>query len=264
MNQQHKELSDANVKRLNRTRRTEPLTDLLERKITAYVAAASAAGVASLTLAPAANAAPVCKSFNVELTFTQTFGFNPAGQGIAPINIAQSYETFSTLTNTGSNKGFFTPNVPGAEAVISSKGFVARLQSGASIGPAAKFGKGVGYGLIFTYTPISGATSQHHVGNLRFGQTNYFGFKFLISGQVHYGWVRMRSVIVQVNRSPSIVTSISAYGYEASPNTAIRVGSCTSTGESSAGSQDKNAVPDQRTPSLGMLALGALRLPRQK
>jgi hypothetical protein len=249
-------------KRAGRSRTPAKLSRPLENRMTAYALAATAAGVATLALVTPAEAAPVCKNLSAALNYTATFAFNPAHQPIAPFNVAQSYHTFSTLTSTGINRGFFTRNLPGAEAVVSSKGFVADLASGASIGPGARFGKGAGYGLIFTYTPSQGVSSQRHLGNLRFGQTNYFGFKFLISGQQHYGWVRLESTIVKGGRTPSIDTKIMAYGYESTPNTAILAGSCTAAGLANAtdsapsairASGDEIAANDG---SLGALALG--------
>src|SRR6202011_5885950 len=203
-----------------------------ENAIAAYALAAGAAGVATLALVTPAEATPVCKTLSAELTYTATFAFDPANQPVAPFNIAQSYHTFSTLTSTGVNRGFFTRNLPGAEVVVSSKGLVTDLALGARIGPGGQFGKGRSYGLIFTFTPNSGATSHHHRGNLRFSQTNYFGFRFLISDQAHYGWVRLESTIIRGGRTPSIDTKIMAYGYESTPNAAILAGSCSAIGES--------------------------------
>jgi hypothetical protein len=257
-------------KRRDRSRMPANLSKPIEHSIAAYALAASAAGVATLALVTPAEAAPVCKNLSAALNYTATFAFNPAHQSIAPFNVAQSYHTFSTLTSTGINRGFFTPNLRGAEAVVSSKGFIADLASGASIGSGARFGKGAGYGLIFTYTPSQGVSSRRHFGNLRFGQTNYFGFKFLISGQPHYGWVRLESTIVKGGRTPSIDTKIMAYGYESSPNTAILAGSCAAASrENAAGSTPSNqrVKADEMTAnnapaaSLGTLALGAQGLP---
>ena len=241
-----------------RSRVPASLSRALESRIGAYALAASAAGVATLALVTPAEAAPVCKNPNALLTFTATFGLNLANQPLAAFNVAQSYHTFSTHTSTGINRGFFTPNLPGAEAVVSSKGMVADLASGANIGPGGRFGRGATYGLIFTFIPGYGATSQHHLGNLRFGQKNYFGFKFLSSGQPHYGWVRVESGIVRGGtRTPWVATTISAYGYESAPNTAIPAGSCTAGNATAAG---------EPAPTLGVLALGApgLNLWRRK
>lgn len=238
-----------------RSKTPATLSSRLENNIGAYALAASAAGVAALALVAPAEAAPVCKTPNVVLTYTATFGLDPAGQLAAAFNVAQSYHTFSTHTSTGVNRGFFTPNLPGAEAVVSSKGLVADLASGANIGPGGQFGRGATYGLIFTFIPAYGATSQHHLGNLRFGRTNYFGFKFLNSGEAHYGWLRIESKIIRGRRTPSVATRIVAYGYESSPNTAILAGSCTVASAATAGDSAPVA-------SLGTLALGAQGLPR--
>ena len=255
------------------------LSKPLENGIAAYALAAGATGVAVLACSFPAEAAPVCKNLSVELSYTANFPFNPANQLIAPFNLAQSYHTFSTHTNTGVNRGFFARNLPGAEALVSSKGLVAGVATGASIGPAARFGKGASYGLIFTFTPSYGATSRHHRGNLQFGQTNYFGFKFLVAAKSHYGWVRLESTIVS-GRTPSIRTKIMEYGYESNPDTAILAGSCGSAAQSTGGPADskgkvsENEIPmteiptvmigkdtDAQPASLGQLALGALAIP---
>lgn len=229
----------------------------LENRLTAYALGASAAGVAVLACSLPAEAAPVCKNLSVELSYTATFPLNPAGQSIAPLNIAQSYHTFSSHTNTGINRGFFARNLPGAGAVVSSKSLVADLASGASVGPGARFAKGASYGLIFTFTPSYGATSRHHRGNLQFGQTNYFGFKFLVAGNLHYGWVRLESSIVS-GHTPSIRTKVMEYGYESTPDTTILAGSCSSASNRRVSANEARMMGETPQPfSLGVLALGA-------
>jgi hypothetical protein len=254
--------------RVKKTRTPAKLSAPLENIIAAYALAAGAAGVTALALVTPAAAAPVCKTLSVKLSYTATFAFDPASQAIAPFNIAQSYHTFSTHTSSGVNRGFFTRNLPGAEVTVSSKGLVADLPPGERIGPGGQFGKGRSYGLIFTFTPSSGATSHHHRGNLHFGQTNYFGFRFPISGQTHYGWVRLESTIVRGGRTPSIDTKIMESGYESTPDMAIHAGSCSAVAESArpdstASSGIVSVAGTERTDnatqpaSLGTLALGA-------
>jgi hypothetical protein len=256
----------------SRSRMPARLSQALENSIGGYVLAATTAGVATLALAIPAEGAPVCKNLSAVLNYTATFAFSPARQSVAPFNVAQSFHTFSTLTSTGINRGFFTPNLPGAEMALSSKGMVSGLASGAKIGPGGRFGRGAMYGLIFTFIPDYGATSQHHLGNLRFGQTNYFGFKFLASGQAHYGWLRMESKIVRGRSTPSVETNIMAYGYESTPNTGIPAGSCTAaaSGPTAVGSAPSGdnadasevSADDVAQPAvLGALALGAQGIP---
>jgi len=252
-----------------RSRMPAKLSKALENSMGAYAMAATATGVATLALIIPAEAAPVCKNPNELLTRTATFGLTHANQPVAAFNVAQSYHTFSTHTSTGINRGFFTRNLPGAEVAVSSKGLVADLASGASVGPGARFGDGASYGLIFTFIPAYGATLNHHRGNLQFGRKNYFGFKFLVSGQAHYGWVRIESKIVKGIRSPYVETNIRAYAYESDPNTAILAGSCTAVSEaraedsapSSDGARAGENVTNDVPASLGMLALGAQGIP---
>ncbi|SRR5579872_136306 len=246
------------------TRARAQLAVKIEQNLKTYALAASAAGVAVLACNAPAEAAPVCKTVDALMVFTATFGLSPANQLVPALNLAQSYHTFSTHTSTGINRGFFTRNVPGAQPVVTSNGLVAALASGANIGPGGQFGDGVSYGLIFTFIPDYGATTNHHRGNVEFGKTNFLGFKFLISGQAHYGWVSLVSTIVKRNsRTPHVNTEIVAYGYESTPNTAIAAGSC---GTSSHATRVEGSHGAAETASIGALALGAQGIPawRQK
>ena len=78
----------------------------------------------------------------------------------------------------------------------------------------------------------------------------YLGFKFLINGQVHYGWAR-----VSVTNSIRTVV-LTGYAYETTPNTNIIEGHIS-------GSSADNLMPvDLLAPvpqpaSIGMLARGA-------
>jgi len=133
------------------------------------------------------------RSWNLAVTLpgTDTYSLNPANQRFGPFNIAHTFDNISSLTTNFWNRGFLTPNSARAVELLAANGFPAALTSFASIGPRGDFGKGNFYGMLFSFGPQNGGTRKHHQGNFQFGQINYFGFKFAIAGEDHYGWVRI-------------------------------------------------------------------------
>jgi hypothetical protein len=265
-----------------RTRKPSKLPQPLHRHLNSYASAASAAGVALLACSLPAGATPVCKNLAVTLTGTETYSLNPGGQQFAPFNIAQTFDNLSSLTFAFWNRGFLTPNSARAAELLGTQGLPAALASGASIGPGGRFGKGKSYGMLFSFGPLNGGTKKHHQGNFQFGQTNYFGFRFSISGEDHYGWVRLKVTFGNGFDGTATLIHIRGSGYETTPNTAIHAGQCSSGLPSAlASSKDsgtRSATPEirqnapsdsdsiSRSASLGLLALGAcgLRLWRRK
>jgi hypothetical protein len=271
-----------------RARKPSKLSEPLHRHLNGYALAASAAGVTLLACSLPAGAVPVCKNFAVTLTGTDTYSFNPARQQFAPFNIAQTFDNISSLTFAFWNRGFLTPNSARAMELLGANGFPVALASGASIGPGGHFGKAKSYGMLFSYGPLNGGTKKRHQGNFQFGQINYFGFRFSISGEDHYGWVRLKVTFGPGFDGTATYIHIRGSGYETTPNTAIHAGQCSSESSLSAlpisdeheirsvksevqqnGSIASTASPISRISrfaSLGLLALGAcgLRLWRRK
>lgn len=244
--------------------RTE--TSEFQRRLAAYCLSASAAGVAALACSLNAEAAPICKSPSISL-FQQSVPVNPAGLRVAPFELADTFNNVSSETGAAGNRGFFTPNAPLASALLAANGFPADLPSGASIGPGGSFGKGREYGLLFTYTSFYGNRKKHHRGNFQFGQDNYFGFKFAISGQTHYGWLRLEVSFGPGLDGVATTIHLREYAYESNPNTAILAGSCSQSDSPAVGTDLRGNASDQAatssaksraTPaSLGVLASGA-------
>jgi hypothetical protein len=261
-------------KRAASARQPIALSTSLDRRLSGYALAAGAAGVALLACsAPVAEAAPVCKTLSAQLFRAAAYPINPAGQAIAPFNLGQStvlytaygYSTFSANWN----RAFIAPNSLGAKVLLDSSGFPADVASGAAIGPGGNFGKGASYGLMFTYGkgpgPKSGAgTLSRHKGNFNFQQANLFGFEFAQSGQIHFGWVRMKAKVQLYQGYKRTQISVIESGYESAANTAIAAGSCTSGqgAKADSGQGLTEAAPRPSVPSagLGRLAMGSAGL----
>ena len=253
-------------------------------RLNAYALSASAAGVATLACSIPADAAPACKMLSVDLLGNETYAFNPADQEIAPFNIAQTFVDVSSLSLAFWNRGFFTPNLPGAEVLLGANAIPAELPAGAVIGSSAQFGKGRSYGLLFTYGPSGGGTMSRHRGNLKFSRINYLGFKIVFRGKPHYGWLRLKVTFYNGPfQTKDTRTAIQKYGWETTPGKPITAGSCSGPERSASaatllddGSESAASGPVASSPvasivpqgsetpqvgSLGMLAIGAAGIP---
>jgi hypothetical protein len=249
-----------------RTKTPPRLSESMTRALNGYALAAAAAGVSVLACAAPAEGAPVCGTLSVTLKHVDTIPFNPAGQAVAPFNVAQTtFSYFLATTGVSSlrwwNRAFFTPNSGPAKVLLGANNLPADLQSGSVIGPGGEFGKPGSYGLLFTYgkgnlSAHGGGNKSKHRGNLNLQEDSYVGFQFSQSGEVHYGWLRL-SVAFHGKSIKDTLLNLLNYGYESTPDTAINAGSC---GGSDAAPPEKGEVSDAG--GLGMLALGSAGMPR--
>jgi hypothetical protein len=227
-------------------RKSADLAEPLVRHLNGYRLAASAAGVAMLACTTPANASPVCGTLTLTFSATETFAFNPAHEKVAPFNIAQTYNEVSSHPGSRIIRAFFTPNTPDGKPLLNANKFPAYVASGANIGPGGHFGTPKSYGLLFQYN-----YSNRIKGPFSSGQVGYVGFEFSESAQTHYGWIRIQMVRGGFGNYPSL--TVSEYGYESSPNTAIAAGNCTAAPTAARPAATKASAPA----SLGLLALGA-------
>jgi hypothetical protein len=226
-------------------RTTVPINSRLNQRLTAYVAAASAAG--------AAFAVPQAEA-KVVYTPTQT-----TIVGATPIDLNHDgTPDFSIGFHTLSKALVLEvgPAVKGNEILLGKNREVAVGIFGQPVGPGEKFAASTGnygwmimadagsYSVTWFFGPWANATNR------------YLGFKFNINGEAHYGWARL-TVGDYLHSNTAIV--LTGYAYETQPNTKII------DGHLSDGTADNFAPADPLAPapqpaSLGMLARGADRL----
>lgn len=248
------------------SRKVVSLPDSVRQRLHPYTLAAAAAGVTMLALAPPGEA---------EIIYT------PANQQISPGGEGGSLHYALDLTGDGTtdfdlvvySQGFgsgiygtlwVSPWQTGnAVAAVFAEKFIGdakALPSGRLIGPRTKWGS------QNILVMESGFISSHNLpGGRCFGpwknkQNRYLGLKFLISGEVHYGWAEL-SVYCFSYHSHGIGGELTGYAYETIPNKAIKAGQEQET-EDSAEQSDTSLLSQ---PTLGHLAQGAraLRLWRQ-
>jgi hypothetical protein len=217
----------------------------LEKNLAAYIAAASAAG-ASLFTAQIAEGKVVYTPTNITISFSET-----------PLDLNNDGTADFTLTirekSSHSVALFVVPQFTGngvrqGQPFGAAAGFL-----GVPVGVGEKFvsssksayGPGIVMAEVFAYGNY--ASSRGPWVNTT---NRYLGLKFLIDGQIHYGWARL-------SVSKGLTAVLTGYAYETLPNVSIVEGHTfgTEKAASFAPSDLPNPVPGPA--SLGVLARGA-------
>jgi hypothetical protein len=230
------------------------LNPKLDKNLIAYMTAASAAGVAMLTAAPPAAAEVVFTPTNTPIAAGTTYLLDLNNDGIPDFTL---HRCRSICGGDGHSSWLkLELDAPGnavAPAAFPYAFEAAALKRGAPIGPRQAFLSksqtsygGIGmadafqYSRTFFHGPWANATNR------------FLGLKFLVDGQVHYGWARL--TVTNFNKGGT--ATLTGYAYETVPNQRIFAG------ERGAPGSDAQALPAplSETPtqpvSLGMLARG--------
>lgn len=235
----------------------KPPYNKFDRQIRLYSLAASAAGVSVLALAQPAESSVVVTQANVTIAFEAPafIDMNGDGKNDFEFSIARGgydhsfYKTLNVIPLTGGRP------VGGARGSIGPYG--SALASGAKIGPSAHFSSSIARGQVMlerTNGFVSGTSEYTAYGPWgvkgTYGFYRYLGVKFLISGQTHYGWIK-----ILVDRSNGLQGFIKEYGYETVANKSLTAGQTQSSVADSSAEVEKSKS-GVASPSLGMLAAG--------
>jgi len=235
----------------------------LERCLSRYSAAATAAGVSLLALTNAAQAKIVYTPANTPIpprAGPVTFDLNH--DGIADFYLSfwrfsgGSASGYASLIAGGENQSnqvwgvgsFGHGGIPARQAKMANplKGrsggnfFVSALRPGFKVGPNNSYFR-AGPGEMAAAEWSARRSFSTTAGQWECGQPRYLGLKFVIKGETHYGWMR------EQYKDEFTVTG---YAYETIPNKPIVTG--------------KTKGPDVILPedaSLGCLAQGASAIP---
>jgi hypothetical protein len=226
----------------NPNRRTaSPINSKLEKKLSAYIAAAGAAGVGMLAVTQPAEAKVVYTSANIPV-FTYGYGdvaLDINGDGVTDLTFFGATFAYGT---------YLKVYAPAGNGIAGANFNASALKWGARIGPKAAFTS-----KAQNIASVGGCHSSNcgYYGPWDNTQGHFLGVKFVISGEVHYGWLRLN-----VAKRPyhSVITG---YAYETIPNKPIIAGA--ESGPQVAGAIDslRLAALSMQPPSLGMLARGA-------
>ena len=246
-----------------RERAVARLDSYLEKRLLSYVAAATAAGVAVLACPLQAQAKVVFTDTWIPIAPIESMTYlDLNNDGIADFLISNNLNACRSSSSSG---GCVTMKVipqNASNAIWGTNngqfhGSASALGSGVTIGSQGKFQYGHGF-MGRANRGGNGSATGGSSGQWKEITRGFLGLKFIIQGQVHYGWVRL-SVSAS---SGGMYGAISGYAYETEPNTPIVTGQ-----ESGTAKKKKNqramtsrvsvSVSAPTSGGLGMLAAGA-------
>jgi hypothetical protein len=250
-------------------RKKVPLTGELDRGLLAYVAAASAAGMGMLALAPAAEAKIVYTRVNQPISGLVRLDLNHDGipdfglciytLSFSSCNVrdrraAEPWPRKSPPAPPFRNLSVLPPRTQSQNQIWGNSTWRSRLgaaalAAGAYVGPKLKFAPGnhvmATWGVAATKTTYGGPWQN--------APHRYLGLKFVISGKIHYGWARLN---VHADKS-GLTATLTGYAYETIPNKRILTGDII--GPSHHPAADKEETDKKREG--GRTSLAALKKP---
>ena len=211
-------------------------TKNLNRQISAYSFAAAAAGVSMLALASPAAGEVVITKKTVPIPvsfFGQDVDISLTNDGNNDFRLSLLYN-FSSISTKIDGRILILNKLSHGKGVVGSQQFepyASALMRGTKIGPTANFVSSV---VGFPYganIEESGTASYYHRGSKHLkgkwsgnAKDRYLGVRFLINGQTHYGWIRLRNYSEQNNFGGDcreILGCVSSFGVHSRSRQAI-------------------------------------------
>jgi hypothetical protein len=230
------------------------LNSIVEKKLLSYATLASATGVGILALVQPLEAKVVYTATHQTIAPNSTLELDLNGDGINDFRFQNRFSG-PGFSGTGIRKTFSTQT--GAALIAypadNSNHIWGNSQFGVSVLPAGVMvgskGKFVGN------HSVMGGASEIDGGSPRYDgpwappggneKNRYVGLKFVINGQVHFGWARL-SVQIRPARNGGAQAVLTGYAYETVANKPLETGKTSGADAASA-----------QTATLGQLALGA-------
>lgn len=228
-----------------RQNRLPNLSPKLDRRLLGYAAAASAAGVGMMVLAPSSLAEVVYTPANQTVNGSLAIDLNNDGITDFTLNFGEG----SCSSGPGCFIEEFTVSPNALNRVLTTYGGgndAQALSIGKRIGREDNFGSGYGRGYVRMVRCKSTRTSFYRYGSW-VGGTAYLGLSFSVDGQTHYGWARFS---LHNAKRPCVARAVlTGYAYETEPGQPIRAGKTSGPDKEAAGHPES---------TLGVLALGSV------
>jgi hypothetical protein len=216
------------------SRKTFRISDSLNRQLDTYARVASAAGVSVLALAGAAEAKVVyTETYQVTHTFPLYIDLNH--DGIKDFLMRTSFYKGSSGLEIGLDVSGYrnANNVVAGRRLSSGSGYffsaASALRSGARIGPKGNFSVRFPIMAAELFTGVGSQYSDlgRWVGKGKGVTNRYLGLKFVIDGEVHYGWARLSVTLGHDRQVGDVSGTLTGYAYETIPGKPIIAGRIT-------------------------------------
>jgi hypothetical protein len=236
------------------------LSDSIQERLSTYALAASVAGVSLLALAAPSDAEIVYSPADASIHPGQTKLLDLNHDGIADFEFQDRFYN----TSFGGGRGWLSVSPANANNEIWGHSvygmqLASALQAGILVGPSGIFypnGR-----VMVSDESNAGIPNIFYPGSCAWGWANvknrYLGFKFVISGETHYGWARFTTSCVV--DTLQVFGTLTGYAYQTVPNRPIITGLTHDPNEIEAiqASPATSSTLFNEPASLGRLAQGA-------
>ena len=234
------------MKSASRSARTpSQFSSALQQNLNAYALSAAAAGVAVLAVHPRADAEVIYTPADIRIANGARLELDLDHDGVADFKLINDLHLSTTpFGDDLSIKGAVKGNEISESNPKRFYYFANALASGVQVGPGASFRPhpaNMAYASLTAFTYVSG-------GPWKNATNRYLGLKFLINGEVHYGWARL--TVSARKHQEEVHAVLTGYAYETVANQPIMTGQ-TAENRASASHADSPAFFQ-----LGLLALG--------
>jgi hypothetical protein len=222
----------------------------LHNKLNAYALSAAAAGVALMAVSSPAEAEIVFTPVNGQITSGSKYALDLNHDGVVDFNLINDLHLSTTPFGDDLN---ISPAVRGNAIWQGARerynqADAAALPAGVPVGSGKPFifrNVNMAYASLTAFTYVSGGPWKN--------VTNRFlGLRFLINGEVHFGWARL-TVLADSHRE-TVKATLTGYAYETVANQPILTGQTSGTLEESSMTRPAGSHPALQ---LGLLALGS-------
>jgi hypothetical protein len=217
-----------------RSRKTFKISDSLNRQLRTYAQAAGAAGVSALALAGASQAKVIYTATN-QVTHT---GF--------PLYIDLNHDGIKDFLlrttfyegSSGLEVGLDASGYRNANNVVAGRRFsrssyflsgASALPAGARIGPKGNFSVRFPFMAEELFNGVGSEDSAlgAWAGKGKGIDNRYLGLKFVVGGEVHYGWARLSVALGNHRQFDDVSGTLTGYAYETVPGKPIIAGKIT-------------------------------------
>jgi hypothetical protein len=230
----------------NKSREAAPVSASLEKRLLAYAASASAAGVALLAIAQPAEARIVYTAAHRQVPLKQSFYLDLNHDGIQDFRFVMDWFT----TSGQSIVELLAYPAQQGNGIWSAIGFpspcAAALPKGRRIGPKSPFASRY----VFMFEG-SGPSATYCPWNTRGKLQAYLGLRFSIKGKVHFGWARFVT-----HSRPHPTAELTGYAYETIAGKPIVAGATKGPEDAEQPGSASLKTRNSEAATLGALALG--------
>jgi hypothetical protein len=217
-----------------RLRKAFRISDSLSRQLNTYAQLATAAGVSVLALAGAAEAKVVYTETNQVTHTGAPLYIDLNNDGIKDFLIRTVFYWGSSGFQIGLDASGETNNAVAGKRYGSSGGYffsaAYALPAGAIIGPRGNFSVRFPF-MAEELFPKDGGSQYSDLGpwaGRGKGVTDrYLGLKFLVNGEIHYGWARLSVTLGHHRQIGDVSATLTGYAYETIPDKPIIAGQIT-------------------------------------